>query len=96
MKNDEAARQGRPDTTSNTRPDDSTGSGASELPQWPATPCVPRLVVTVAYEGRVGAVIRCAHGGERQAASMRAWLASDPELAEFCRLACRLRDRMAA
>ncbi len=57
--------------------------------------CAPYLTIRVEYEGLVTASIRGANGDERQAASFRAWLESDPELAEFCRLARRLRDRMA-
>lgn len=64
---------------------------------WPHTePCVPKVVVEIEFEGRVRAAIRCVHGGEEQAQSMRAWLESDPELAEFCELVRHLTERMAA
>lgn len=64
--------------------------------EWPAAPCVPKLVVEIEYEGRVKCVLRCVHGGEEQAVSMRAWIDSDPDLSEFCELARRLHERMAA
>lgn len=58
-------------------------------------PRVPFAYVVIEYEGRVTAGLRGC-GDERRAAPVRAWLASDPELAEFCRLALRLQERMAA
>lgn len=90
--NDEAARQGRPDTNSITCRDVSTAGG-----DWPCpTPHVPTVVVEIEFEGRVRLSIRGAHGDEAQAEGLRAWLEADEQLADFMDRARALRKRMAA
>lgn len=87
---DEEARQGLPDTNTITGSDDSNRGGE----RWRSdTPSIPQLVISVEFEGSVRMSIHNLHGDERQATSLRAWIASDPDLAELCEIARRIRDR---
>ena len=56
---------------------------------------VPTLSIEIPYEGSLTASIRDATD-ERDAASLRLWLETDPELRELCRIARAIRDRRAA
>jgi hypothetical protein len=66
-----------------------------DQPAWSsATPAVPKLVITIEFEGRVSFTLGNAHGDEYGEESVPAWVNSDPDLYDFCELARRLRDRM--
>ena len=103
MKNETGRPPERPAANPITAADDSRVSG--ERParlirvyapaRQPKRPRVPKFVIEIPFEGRVTAVIRGAQD-EADAARLRAWAETDPEMRELCRLVRRIRDRMAA